>query len=336
MPLGLPGGWSPGISRRHGKCSTANGTRDNGSVRPDLASLAARLPLRPLTRFAPSPTYFLHLGHVVNVIYVWGVARALGGRVLLRIEDHDRARCRPEYERAILEDLEWLGVEPDIGSFASFRTGTSVWRQSDQTEIYDAFRRRLEAHHVYACGCSRKEIAAATEAQAGETPYAGTCRLRALSDGPGAGLRVEMPGGAETFVDALLGPQCQEPAAQCGDVLIRDRHGCWTYQFCAAADDWRHGVDLVIRGRDLLASTGRQMQLARMLGRPAPPIFLHHPIILRADGTKISKSHRDTGVRELREQGLSPADVLGCAAHACGLTEAFRPIAASDLAALFT
>ena len=97
----------------------------------DLASLAARLPERPLTRFAPSPTGYLHLGHVANAVWVWGLARALQGRVLLRLEDHDRGRCRPAYEAALLDDLDWLGLVPDIGRTAELRAGPSALRQSD-------------------------------------------------------------------------------------------------------------------------------------------------------------------------------------------------------------
>src|SRR5437899_1382053 len=93
----------------------------------DLDALARRLPSSPLTRFAPSPTGYLHLGHVANAIYVWGIARGLGGRVLLRLEDHDRGRCRPEYEGALLDDLAWLGLEPDQGSLEELRAGTSIW-----------------------------------------------------------------------------------------------------------------------------------------------------------------------------------------------------------------
>src|SRR5690242_19934763 len=111
----------------------------------DLAALAARLPPRPLTRFAPAPTGYLHLGHVVNAIHVWGIARALGGRVLLRLEDHDRTRCRPEYERAILEDLDWLGLEPDVGTPAELRAGPSPYRQSDSGAAYAEALGRLRA-----------------------------------------------------------------------------------------------------------------------------------------------------------------------------------------------
>ena len=124
----------------------------------------------PLTRFAPSPTGYLHLGHVVNAIYVWGVAKALGGRVRLRVEDHDRIRSRPEYERALLEDLDWLGFVPDEGRYP-------LDRQSDRSTVYQGALRQLATeHHVYACRCSRKEI--------GGERYDGRCRN---SGGPDKG-----------------------------------------------------------------------------------------------------------------------------------------------------
>jgi glutamyl-tRNA synthetase/glutamyl-Q tRNA(Asp) synthetase len=306
-------------------------------ARPDLAMLAARLPARPLTRFAPSPTGALHLGHVVNAIYVWGVARALGGRVLLRFEDHDRARSREAFERAALDDLEWLGLEPDIGLPSEFRAGASPFRQSDSDAAYAGALARLRHDgRVYACGCSRKAIAAvAGAAPMVETPYPGTCRERNLAEGPGRGLRVRLEPGEEPFEDARLGTMVQSPAAQCGDLLARDRHGYWTYQFAVVVDDLRHGVDLVVRGVDLLASTGRQIQLARLLGRARPPVFLHHGLILKADGQKLSKSSGDTGVADLRARGHSAAEVIGLAAHAAGLTAGPRAVPSSDLVHLF-
>src|SRR3954465_9754761 len=119
-------------------------------IRPRLAR--RDWPVPPLTRFAPSPTGYLHLGHVVNAVYVWGVARALGGQVRLRIEDHDRIRSRPEYEEPLLEDLDWLGFIPDDGR-------DPVDRQSDRQEVYDdALQRLKREHHVYVCPCSAKEI----------------------------------------------------------------------------------------------------------------------------------------------------------------------------------
>ena len=123
----------------------------------------------------------------------------------------------------------------------------------------------------------------------------------------------------EHFDDARLGAQCQTPSAQCGDLLLHDRHGCWTYQCAVTVDDLAHEITLVVRGEDLLMSTGRQIALARLLGRAEPPLFLHHPLIFDARGDKLSKSRRDTGVRELRAAGWSSAEVLGAAAAAIGL-----------------
>jgi glutamyl-tRNA synthetase/glutamyl-Q tRNA(Asp) synthetase len=273
----------------------------------------------------------------VNAVFVWGIARALGGRVLLRIEDHDRGRCRAAYEAALLEDLEWLGLEPDAGTPRDFRAGPSGFRQSDCGAVYEAELARLAARHpVYACACSRKTLAREADAPAGsEIPYRGRCRGRGLVPGPGRGIRVALEPGEERFEDALLGEQRQEPAAQCGDLLLRDRLGQWTYQFAVTVDDRRHGVDLVVRGADLLASTGRQIRLARLLGRVESPVFLHHPLLLKPSGEKLSKASRDTALRELRAAGLGPGEVLGEASFRAGLLPRARPIRAGALADLF-
>jgi glutamyl-Q tRNA(Asp) synthetase len=292
------------------------------SVRPDLASMAARFAKPPLTRFAPSPTGYLHLGHVVNAIYVWGVARALGGRVLLRIEDHDRIRSRRHFEAAILDDLAWLGFEADEGQ-------RPAWRQSDHPDRYERALARLRTHaHVYVCDCSRKDI--------GGECYSGRCRTRALDDAPGRGIRVAFDATPETFEDLLYGRIEQDPSTQCGDLLLRDRDGHWTYQFAVTVDDMLQGVDLVVRGADLLSSTGRQIKLARLLGRPAPARYLHHPLIIKDDGEKLSKASGDSGVRELRAAGITAAEVIGRAAAAVGLLDRPEPIAAAAVGELFT
>ena len=114
----------------------------------------------------------------------------------------------------------------------------------------------------------------------------------------------------ERFVDLRLGAQEQRPSEQCGDLLVRDRDGNWTYQFAATVDDYVQGVNLVIRGVDLLASTGRQIQLARLLGRAEPPAFLHHPLIMKSPEQKLSKADGDTGIRELRAAGWTPSRVI--------------------------
>jgi glutamyl/glutaminyl-tRNA synthetase len=293
-----------------------------------------------ISRFAPAPTGFLHLGHVVNAVLVWGETRARSGRLLLRIEDHDRQRSRRRFETAILEDLAWLGFAADEPPV----------RQSDRGAIYETALEGLRRRGlVYACACTRAEItgarasqpsgaraagarafqasdagAAGTRAfQASGAPasprgpdvqlelrYPGTCAERGLAEGPGLGLRVRLEPSVERFVDLRLGPQEQRPSEQCGDLLVRDRDGNWTYQFAATVDDYVQGVTLVVRGVDLLASTGRQLQLARLLGRAEPPAFFHHPLIMKSPDQKLSKSDGDTGVRELRERGWTPAQVI--------------------------
>jgi glutamyl/glutaminyl-tRNA synthetase len=253
-----------------------------------------------ISRFAPAPTGFLHLGHVVNALWVWQTA----DRVLLRIEDHDRQRSRPEFEAAIVEDLDWLGFVPD---------GPPV-RQRERGDIYSQALETLKDQQlVYGCDCTRAEIARAGpggRAAEDELRYPGTCRDRGLADTPGAGLRVRFEPSVERFVDLRHGPQEQRPSEQCGDLLIRDRDGNWTYQFAVTVDDYVQGVTHVIRGDDLLASTGRQLQLARLLGRREPPLFLHHALIMKSATQKLSKSDGDTGVRDLRARGWTPAQVI--------------------------
>lgn len=296
-----------------------------------------KLPAGWRTRFAPAPTGYLHLGHVVNALYVWGMARAHDGRVVLRIEDHDRTRCRPEYEQALLDDLDWLGFVPDEGTTDEFRAGTSARRQSDNDWRYAAAITALELRGlVYTCRCSRGDIARLVgDRPNAEMCYPGTCRDLSLPPDASMQRRVRLGEEPERFFDLLRGPQEQVPAQQCGDLLVRDRLGQWTYQFAVVVDDLDQQIDVVIRGEDLLASTGRQRALARLLGRRRPLHFMHHRLIMHPDGTKLSKSAGDTGVRELREAGRSAAEVLGMAALAAGLIDAPRALEREDIAALF-
>jgi glutamyl-tRNA synthetase/glutamyl-Q tRNA(Asp) synthetase len=306
-----------------------------GTARPDPRVL----PPAPVTRFAPAPTGYLHLGHLVNVLYTWGIARATGGRVILRIEDHDRQRSRPELEAALLEDLERLGVaadEPVVGDFAAGRTS---YRQSDSGGAYEAALAGLrEDGLVYACACSRSTFAR-YEAERGR-PWRGIgcpgdCRSLARPWDGDVGLRVAVGAGSERWVDLLAGPIADEPAAG-GDPLVRDRVGNWTYAFCVVVDDMRHGVDLVIRGRDLLHATPVQLRLARLLGREAPPRFLHHPLIRRVSGQKLSKAEGDTAIRSLLDAGATPGELLGRAARLAGLRDTDEPVDPADLGSLFS
>ena len=262
-----------------------------------------------LTRFAPAPTGYLHLGHILNARYVWGLARQYGAQVLLRIDDHDRERCRPEYERAILDDLDWLGFAPDVYPTTAFRAGACESRQSERGAVYEAAVRVFQAQGLlYGCTCARRDLV--LDESATELRYPGTCRNRGIALGPGVTWRLRLEPGFETFDDLICGPQRQDPSQQCGDLAIRDRLGNWTYQFVAGVDDFRQAIDLVVRGRDLLESTGRQIRIARLLGRPQPARFAHHELVMKSPTQKLSKSDGDTAIRELRARGRSAADVL--------------------------
>ncbi len=278
------------------------------------------------TRFAPAPTGWLHLGHVANAVFVWGLARVAGAAVALRIEDHDRARCRPEYDAGLLEDLAWLGFLADEGPL----------RQRDDDEPYTAALDRLRGDTlVYGCDCSRTTFEAWTAGHGRRwhgPGCPGGCRHRAL-DGPT--LRVALGGGSERWMDAIVGP-CADEVAAGGDPPIRDRAGNWTYLLSVVVDDLRNRVDLVVRGRDLLAATPDQIRLGRLLGREAPPTFAHHQLVRHADGRKLSKADGGTSVRDLRTAGRAPAVLIGDAALAVGLIDAPRPIEAAAVGELFS
>lgn len=298
-----------------------------GPERPPARRLRG---VRLVTRFAPAPTGFLHLGHVVNALYVWGIADALGGRVLLRIEDHDRERSRPEYEQALLEDLDWLGFVPD-GWDEGASPPSAFIRQSGRDAVYEAALDGLRRRGlVYACECSRAVIAALAPDATGERRYPGTCASKGLAEAPGRSVRVRLPVADVVFEDLRHGRQVQHPAAQCGDLVVKDRVGQWTYQLAATVDDVAQQITHVIRGDDLLPSTGRQILLARLLERASPPVFCHHPLVMKSAPQKLSKSDRDTGVRDLRAAGSTSSDVIGLAATAVGLLPAGRRAVARD------
>ena len=249
-----------------------------------------------ITRFAPSPTGYLHLGHVRNAIEVWNFARDHGARVLLRIEDHDRQRCKPEYEAAIREDLAWLGFVPD----------EEVPRQSERDAAYrEALAPLIAQGLIYGCSCARAEII--------NYHYSGKCRNLTIGLRDDVVWRVRMDPGVELFQDLRMGRQAQDPSAQVGDFPVRDRLGNWTYQWAATIDDFLQGVTHVIRGEDLLDSTGRQIRLARLAGRAEPATFLHHGLIMEPDGRKLSKSNNATGIRDLRARGLTKERVFSMA-----------------------
>ncbi len=295
----------------------------------DLATIRTALTGTPIrTRFAPSVTGHLHLGHAVNAVYVWGLARALGAEVVVRLEDHDRGRFRPEFEESILADLEWLGLRSDLPAPS---------RQSDHADRYEGAAERLSGSgHTFWCECSRRMLAEAPEPPEGDTlRYPGTCRDRGLAEGAGRALRVRIDPGEERFEDLRLGPQVQDPSGQAGDFVLRDGPGHWTYQHCVAVDDLTEEITLVIRGEDILESTGRQLRLARLLGRTVLPRYLHHPLVTDPSGRKLSKKEFAKSLGDLRREGWTPERVLGEAAFLGGLLPRSTLIEAGQLPALF-
>ena len=286
-----------------------------------------------ITRFAPSLTGYLHLGHVLHMIHVWGVARARNGKVLSRIEDHDISRNRPEYEPAILADMQWLAFNPDLGISAADAPNPSSYRQSDCSRHYEeALRFLAEKGLVYGCECSRKDVLALQPEGKGEPCYPGTCAEKNLPL-EGNTVRFRIPDGEVAFLDLALGDCRQTPMTQCGDFSLRDRNGQWSYQFCCVSDDIRHGINLVVRGEDILSSTGRQIQLFRAFEHE-PPRYCHHGLLCDETGRKLSKRQRSESITRLREDGADADEIIGCAAFAGDLIPESRPLSALAAIAL--
>jgi len=248
-----------------------------------MQALSSRPPQDYVGRFAPSPTGPLHQGSLVAALASYLDARAHGGRWLVRIEDLDAPRVVDGADRVILGQLQALGLAWD----------GEVLRQSSRHHAYrDAFDRLRRQGAVYACGCTRKEIAdsilqARGYLPAGELPYPGTCR-DGLHGRPARAWRLRVPQGRVRVVDRWMGPVEQDVAAEVGDFVLFRADGMWAYQLAVVVDDAAQGVTDVVRGEDLLGSTPRQKILQDMLELPAPR-WMHVPVVVNAEGQKLSK-----------------------------------------------
>jgi glutamyl-tRNA synthetase len=280
-------------------------------------------------RYAPSPTGALHLGNARTALLAWLHARAGGGAFVMRVEDLDAGRVRPGILERQLADLRWLGLDwdegPDVGG------PHAPYVQSARGALYDAALRRLaERGLLFACTCSRRDIARAASApHAGdEGPrYGGACRGRILPPdlpaylGHGVGrfaLRLRVEPGTVAFHDGATGAQAFDPAAEGGDFVVRRRDGAAAYQLAVVVDDAAMRITHVVRGADLLSSTARQLLLYRAL-ELAPPAFLHVPLVMGPDGERLAKRHGAASLAELRERGVSPESVVGWLAASAGL-----------------
>lgn len=260
-------------------------------------------------RLAPSPTGYLHLGHARTFWVAQERTRVAGGVLVLRNEDLDRARCRPEFVAVMLEDLRWFGFDwqegPDVGGpFAPYA-------QSERLPLYRAAFERLRAGgFVYPCTCSRKDILNALSAPhvGDEEPvYPGTCRQRSS---PPAGLacswRFHVPDGeAIAFIDGQFGPQQFVAGRDFGDFVVWRHDALPAYQLACVVDDAAMRITEVVRGADLLVSTARQWLLYRALGW-APPAFSHCPLLTDDRGQRLAKRHDALSLRALRRGGRLP------------------------------
>lgn len=247
-------------------------------------------------RFAPSPTGDLHFGSLVTAVGSYLHARMAGGTWLVRIEDLDPPRERAGAAQAQLATLAAFGLISD----------QSVQRQSELRPRHHAVLHRLLGEKLaFYCACSRRDLPASGI-------YPGTCRSSSAAGGPGRAVRFQVEQRVIQFVDLLRGPQCQVPAQQCGDFIILRADGLIAYQLAVVVDDGWSGVTQVVRGHDLIDSTGRQIMLQEALGLPRPE-YLHLPLIVDAHGRKLSKSRADDPVRRYH-----PSDALRLALRALG------------------
>ncbi|PSM16019.1 tRNA glutamyl-Q(34) synthetase GluQRS [Nitratireductor sp. StC3] len=282
----------------------------------------------PVFRFAPSPNGALHLGHAYSALLNADLCAAAGGRMLLRMEDIDTERCRPEYEAAILADLDWLGLSWE----------EPVRRQSDHFCDYrDALDRLIDAELVYPAFMSRGEVRAfIAETETGHEPWprdpdgaplyppgdrslSSKERARRMADGQAFSWRLDMQAALDRVAGPLEwseaggGPAGEtgrvraEPGAW-GDVVLARRDSPASYNLCVVVDDAIQGVGQVVRGRDLFYATAVHRLLQDLLGLPVPA-YLHHDLVLDADGRKLSKSRGDTALGALRAGGARPGDI---------------------------
>lgn len=281
-------------------------------------------------RFAPSPSGRMHLGNVFTALLAWLSAKSQGGRIVLRVEDLDPARSRPEYTQALLRDFSWLGLRWD----------ERAQDQSERGEVYARAVERLRAKGlIYPCFCSRDQLRAASAPHAsdGRVIYDGRCRdLLVTADmlaRPHC-LRTRTPDRAIAFTDGLQGPQVMNLRREWGDFIVRRADAAAAYQLAVVVDDAACGVTEVVRGRDLLSSTPVQLWLYETLGLPAPR-FYHVPLLLAPDGRRLSKRDRDMNLDQLAAK-WPPQRIVGLLAWKAGLTGRWEDASPDELLPLFS
>ena len=283
-------------------------------------------------RFAPSPSGRMHLGNLWSCLLAWLSAKSAGGEMVLRLENLDPDRCKPEYCRQVMEDLEWLGLD---------WTGEPVW-QSDRTEAYaEAFHQLEQRDLIYPCYCTRAErlAASAPHRSDGVSIYDGRCRRltqaerEEFSKTRRPAWRIQAPAGERTFTDLLQGDYTEDISRDCGDFIIRRSDGVYAYQLAVVVDDAMMGVNQVVRGSDLLDSTPRQLWLQQELGYDHPE-YGHVPLLLSETGRRLAKRDRDQELGQLQET-YTARELVGILAHAANLIPEPAPVTPEELIPLF-
>lgn len=289
-------------------------------------------------RFAPSPSGRMHLGNVFCALFAWLFCRKENGNMVLRIEDLDPARCKPQYTAQLIEDLTFLGLDWDPGG------NEPGFLQSQRSDYYAAcFDKLRQTGLVYPCFCSRNELhdASAPHASDGSSLYTGRCKnltpeqktQKSLTRSPAWRLAVE--NAQYTFADILQGRVTQALAQECGDFILRRSDGVFAYQLAVVADDAAMGVTQVVRGSDLLSSTPRQLYLYDLLGY-TPPTYAHLPLLLSESGARLSKRDKSLDLGALRAAGVSAEQILGALGWLGGILQTNEPAALRELLSEFS
>jgi glutamyl-tRNA synthetase len=299
----------------------------------------------PRGRYAPSPTGMIHVGNARTALAAWLSVRSRGGAFLWRVEDLDQPRVVPGLAAAQLADLAWLGLDWDEGPDAG--GPHAPYAQSQRSAVYEeALRRLAETERLFPCRLSRRDLQAIASAPHGaeEAPY--PLSLRPASIEPdwfarlcGAGqadaaIRFRVHDRPVTFTDRVFGPVTEQVDRAVGDFVLKRRDGLYAYQLAVVVDDLAMGIDDVVRGADLLASTARQVQLIEALDG-TPPAYAHVPLMVNARGEKLSKRDEALTLRSLQESGVRPESVIGYLAFSLELIDRPEPCRPADLVPVF-
>ena len=283
-------------------------------------------------RFAPTPSGRLHLGNLLCCLLAYLSVRQKDGRFLLRIEDLDIPRCPQRLSLQAIEDLSWFG----------FRWDEEPLWQSQRTAVYQQHLDALSKKGlIYPCFCTRAQLMASVAPNLGDTQviYQRTCasltneEIETLSKNRSPAMRLRVPDEDVSFTDGMYGEQTENLARDCGDFILRRSDGLFGYQLAVVADDALSGVNEVVRGRDILSATPRQIYLLRQLGYPVPE-YIHIPLLMDWEGRRLAKRDKDLDLSALSKR-FTAEELLGKLAYSAGILEEERPASLEELIRLF-